>query len=217
MEVSQGTDYHFYQVSLYPPSHLRGIGREPLGTAELEIFGPRGRLNCRTREGLGLLVGVYPQVTFPVFLCKIFDQELTGIGCLSLNQSGCGVSRWDFAAVAPGGKGSGQTPVLYKLVIAAKQGLSPQDGAGSIILMEGVFTLSFEVRGSRIVGFKKEAKVRKKSRQINQKNPLFQRVEPFQPPIPNSVWWRISIQPDLGEGYWQTGFCPRQKPSRAVF
>ncbi|HWI55016.1 MAG TPA: hypothetical protein VNT57_04955, partial [Desulfobacteria bacterium] len=106
----------------------------------------------------------------------------------------------------------------YKLILVATRYGSAEESAISEVLLEGCFKIPFEIRDERIVGFKKEAKVDKTANQLSkERNPLFQRVEPFQPPIPNCVWWRISVQPSLDYSYLQQDYCPRRKPNKAVF
>ncbi|MFA5881527.1 MAG: hypothetical protein WC834_04955 [Eubacteriales bacterium] len=212
MEVSQGPDYRYYKANLYPPVQPPGAVREPLGTVEIEITGPKGRMNCRTRQCLGLFAETHLRIKYQVMLQKEMGGEPVVIGHLSVDRSGCGVLKWDFSTA---GSDSGEgTPVTYKLLIAARNDVGLRGKAGGGVLMSGVISLKSAVRDNRVVGFKKEVKVREKGRDINKRNPFFEKVEPFQPPIPNSVWWRIGVLPD---SYWQTGFCPRQKTNKAMY
>ena len=83
--------------------------------------------------------------------------------------------------------------------------------------LEGRFSMPGEIRDKRIVSFSKGLRVNKNIPEACEPNPIFQRVEPFKPPIPNSVWWRIGIQPYLGMSREHLDYCPRRKLNRAVF
>ncbi len=217
MEVSKDLGYRFYNVFLYPPDSLSNEVRGPCGTAQIEVFGDKGRLTCHTSIPVEKLSGEGLRYEFPVLFCRELDKEMFNVGYLKTDKSGLGEFAWEFTTAIPGNGGSMNGPVTYRFLVTTRQEGSLDEGRDSVILLEGIVTLASEVRDKRVVGFKKEAKVRKTDRNASETNPLFQKVDPFHPPIPNTSWWRISIQPDLDNGSWQVGYCPRQKPYRAVF
>lgn len=217
MEVKGVSAYRFDKVYLYPPVTVPGVSPQPWGTVELEVFGHKGVLVCRTNEPLGPILKKYPGGRFPVFLRKESDSEGDFVGYLSVDKSGHGLYRWEFNA-AGAGDDKYARPVGYHLLVGFRSDSGQEAGqSGKQVLMEGQFTLAFEARDTRVVGFKKEVKAARKGVPAEAKNPLFQKVEPFDPPIPNTVWWLVSIQPDFRNTLWQKEYCPRQKRYKAVF
>lgn len=215
MEASNDPDYRFYQTYLYAACGFPGAAGEPWGTMEIKIHGHKGQLICRTRECLGRVYTPHPLIKFPVTLETKGGGEKLHVGYLAIDSSDTGLCSWDFSIAGQGNEDTGIKPATYKIVISAEQDGAHPGGSGGIV-MGGIMTLPFELRDNRVVGFKKEATVRKAGQVAGEKNPFFQRVEPFQPPIPYSVWWQISIQPDF-RYFRQANYCPRQKPYKAVF
>jgi len=216
MEISKEPEYCFHKVYLYMPGADRKTSGIPYGTAEIEVYGNRGKLRCCTRDFLLTGSGPYPESEFSVLLFNETGGETLNIGRLHFDQTGCGECNWDFKTSSLTADEIEKSAMIYKLMVKAeskKTDGSPKGLGG--VLLEGLFALPFEARDSRVVGFKKEVKVKPANSKV-WKNPVFQRVEPFEPPIPNSIWWRIGIQPDFGGG-WVTGFCPRQKKYGAGF
>lgn len=217
MEVLRVNEYRFEQVYLYPPVNVPGVNLKPFGAVQLEVFGHRGMLVCRTNWPLRKFLREHPEASFPVFLRKENSPEDRLIGYLSPDKSGCGVYQWEFNNAGTR-YGSAGRPLAYLLQIGFRPDGGKAEGrTGTRVLMEGRFILSFEVKDTRVVGFKKEVKAAKKGLPAQVKNPLFQKVEPFDPPIPDTVWWLISIQPDFRSALWQKEYCPRQERYKAVF
>ncbi len=216
MEVSNQPDYRFYHVFLYPPGSSRN-GSEPCGTSQIEVFGSKGRLRCRIFVPEKDLTSGYKESQFFVLLCREPDGEIINAGVLITDQSGEGQFAWEFSTGVPGGGIVMSGPVTYKFLVTTAQDGERLNSSEGSVLVEGIVTLNSEVRDKRVVGFKKEAKVGSPNCKNDTRNPLFEKVDPFHPPIPNTSWWRISIQPDLDNGAWQMGYCPRQKPHQAVF
>jgi len=214
MEVSREPEYGFYKAYLYPPRVL-GRVRRPSGAAEIVVIGNRGRLRCQTNGNPGQLLEHNPRDGFLVKLVRAGNDENIVIGRLVIEPSGCGVCTWQFNSGTPGKQE--EHPVSYRLLINGTTGEQPERGKADAVLLEGRFTLQAVARDNRVVGFKKEAKATVKSCQAAETNPLFQRVEPFYPPLPNCIWWQISIQPDFRNADLRADFCPRRKMYKSDF
>ncbi len=215
MDISREPEYYYCRLYLYPPFAAASAAQKPFGAAEIEICGRKGRLICRTESCLGEIARENCHGIFPVMLSRAGESFY--IGHIAIEPSGQGVYRWDFSIAGHEDRDSEDKPVTYRILVLAGPLPENNDNGNRKVLMEGVFSLASEVRDNRIVGFMKEAKVRKKSRESITVNPLFQKVEPFEPPIPNCSWWQISIQPNFRSSYWQVGYCPRQKTYKANF
>lgn len=214
MEVTKEPDYRFYKSYLYPACGSSEGMHAPCGTAEVEITGHKGRLTCHSGELPGQLPAGVISDRLLVMLCRENDGEKTVIGCVNRNQRGQGICTWDFNTSGKGGRRTLEQ-IKYWIAVSAIQEGARIDKPESI-LMAGTLVLPGEVRDNRVIGFKKEATAINAGFEACDKNPLFQRVEPFQPPIPHTVWWQLSIQPNFSY-YRQTDYCPRQKTYKAVF
>lgn len=215
MEVSKDPGYHYCKTYLYSLHSLPGTGVGPWGTAELVVNGARGLLICQTSECINGLLAANPGTKFFVIVLNESIKENLCAGELALDTDGCRRYTWEFNTAYSGKEKQADSPFVYQVRIAAGQtSAGCQELKG--VLMQGVFSLPFEVRDSRIVGFKKEGTAKKPSREAWEKNPIIQKVEPFEPPIPNTVWWQISVQPDF-RYFRQAEFCPRQQSYKAVF
>lgn len=215
MEVSKEPGYRYYKTYLYCLHRLPGTGDGPWGTAELVINGAKGLLICQTSECINGLLAANPGTKLYAVVLNESLKENLGAGELVLDADGCRRYTWGFNTAFTGtGKQIDYSFVYQVRVVAGQAPMGRHETNGA--LMQGVFSLPFEVRDSRIVGFKKEGTAKKPSREVWEKNPIIQRVEPFEPPIPNTVWWQISVQPDF-RYFRQAEFCPRQKSYKAVF
>lgn len=215
MEVSKEPGYRYHKTYLYPSHNQSVAGDGPWGTVELVINGAKGLLICQISECISGLLAANPGTKFfAVFLNESTKENLC-TGELVLDVSGRRRYIWEFNTAYPVTAKRAGSPLIYHIRVVAgplSTGCSEVNGA----IMQGVFSLPFEVRDSRIVGFKKEGTAKKPSREAWEKNPIIQKVEPFEPPIPNTVWWQISVQPDF-RYFRQADFCPRQKSYKAVF
>lgn len=215
MGVSKEPDYRYYKTYLYPLHKTPGAGDSPWGTAEIVINGAKGMLSCQAGERLCGLMAADPSIKFSGIVMNESTGENLWSGELVFGQIGQGQDSWEFTAGYAGRDKPVDSPLIYRLQVMIRQ-----SGEGSLKtgghFVQGVFSLPFEIRDSRIVGFKKEGTAKKPGREAFEKNPIIQKVEPFEPPIPNSVWWQISLQPDFRH-FRQAEFCPRQKSYKAVF
>ena len=211
MGVFSETAYYFQKVYLYAPGQPKMKSSVPFGSAEIEMVGMKGALKCRVRD----LPSVFtPLDTISLLICSNGGEQPLVIGQLQLDKLGIGECRWDFNILNIK-DGSTEGLVDYELLVTA-QPVESFNKKGNYVLLKGIFSLIHEIRDSRVIKFKKEGKVQETAPEQIRKNPLFFKVEPFEPPNPNVVWWQISIQPGFSKNDWQPAFCPRQK-SKAIF
>jgi len=216
MEVSKEPGYRYNKTYLYTSQNLPGAGDEPLGTVELVVNGSKGQLVCKTSECISGLLAANPETKFYAVVSNKSTKEKLCAGELILDAGGHGSFIWEFNTAYSKAEKRVNSPVFYHIGVGAgKDGTECLELGGA--LMQGTFSLPFEVRDSRIVGFKKEGKAKEPSpNEAWEKNPIIHKVEPFEPSIPNTIWWQISVQPDF-RYFRQVDFCPRQKSYKAVF
>lgn len=211
MEESGSLAYNFVKVLLGTPSDLRGEKIKQFGSATIEIFGRKGKMICETPKCFGYFSEKNPEVKFFGFLVR--SGEKLPIGELAVDENGNGTCEWDFIIAEEKQK----DVIPYKLVIMAGERLVEGEKYTDIFL-EGYFNLPFKIISNKVVEIKKEAKVEQSlNRQVYGKNPHFQKVEPFKPAIPDSVWWQITVQPGYAWGSPQYYDCPRHKRFEALF
>lgn len=215
MEVSKEPGYRYHKTYLYSSHNLPGTGDRPWGTAELVINGAKGLLSCQTSECISGLLAANPGTKFFAVVSNESTKEKLCAGELIPDVSTQRRFIWEFNTAHSRTEKRVDSPLFYHIGVIAGQA-SMGYSESSRVLMQGAFSLPFEVRDSRIIGFKKEATAKKPSREAWEKNPIIHKVEPFEPPIPNTVWWQISVQPDF-RNFRQVEFCPRQKSYKAVF
>ncbi len=217
MESVRELDYSYVKAFLHPPGFLPTTNAGLYGTVELEIMGNKGCFNVQTASVSGFRER-NPDFELEIFLSKESTGDKVRIGRINTDGEGKGTCRKTFIDTGLKAEKAEAGKMSYKFMLIATRYVSVEESAISRVLLEGYFKIPFEIRDERIVGFKKEAKVDKTANQLSKKrNPLFQKVEPFQPPIPNFVWWRISVQPSLDYSYLQQDYCPRRKTNKAVF
>lgn len=216
MEAPKDVEYCYTNTFLHPPGVFPVGNAQSCGTLELELLGNRGRLCCRTGQIFSFLQN-NQGFDLVVFLSKKSTGENFKLGRIDSDQDGRGVFTRSFSDLGLKVEKSPSQQTGYSIRIVAVKDLNGQK-VSSVVLVEGAFKIPFEIRDERVVGFKKEAKVEKTAKQHNNEiNPLFKKVEPFQPPLPATVWWQISIQPVYEYGYLQEDYCPRRKSNKAVF
>jgi hypothetical protein len=215
MEVSKGPGYRYYKTYLHPTHSLPGTGNRPWGTAEVVINGAKGLLICQTSECVSNMAEVSQRTKFLIMISNESTKEKLCAGELIPDIGNRRRFKWEFNIVYPKAEKRIGSLICYHIDVFAGQ-ISSSCSESDGVLMQGVFSFPFEVRDSRIVGFKKEGTAKKPSREAWEKNPIIQKAEPFEPPIPNTIWWRISVQPDF-RNFRQIDFCPRQKSYKAVF
>lgn len=217
MEGIKASDYCHLSIFVYPPDNFPDNRSHSHGTAKLELLGSKGWLSCQTAY-LGVFAEKHPEFEIVAFLVKESTGEKFRIGRLTVDEKGFGVLNRNFVSAGLKVEKSACVDQSYRIIVLATLNSGMPDNTVSTILLEGSFKIPFEIRDDRVVGFKKEAKVEEPAdRQVYDKNPLFKKVEPFQPAIPNTVWWQIGIQPVYEYRYLQHDYCPRRKQSKAVF
>lgn len=213
MEVSKVPGYRYHKAYLYSAHNPPGTECGPWGTAELIIYGAKGRLLCQTSDSVNKKLQAHPGAKFFAVVLNESSGEKLCAGEL-IPDVGKRRFIWEFNTSYSGKEKQADNPFFYQIRVVAGQAATGADLGGTV--MQGGFSLPVELRDSRIVGFKKEGTAKKPSREAWEKNPIIQMVEPFEPPIPNTVWWQISIQPDF-RNFRQVEYCPRQKAYKAVF
>ncbi|PKM81416.1 MAG: hypothetical protein CVU89_09190 [Firmicutes bacterium HGW-Firmicutes-14] len=202
--------YRFYKAYLFRPGCFRD--GNPCAAAEITIRGRAGQLNFFV--GKDQEVFSSPKKDTRLVLQSPKDSVTTVLGKLEQRSSGSGIS-WNFNTVSAGSSPGGNKEMVYRLRVVSGWDTEPEKVDCGRVIMEGIVLLPEEIRDCRVVKFNKEGKD-KRSNPGKCGNPLFERVEPFEPPIPNASWWRISLQPDPEKLYLNDGFCPRKK-NRAIF
>lgn len=212
MEAPNDMAYHYVKIHLSTPGTSAREPGKPFGTAIVEILDNKGKLLCHTPRCFGYYSEKNPDVRFYGILEK--DSEKIPIGTLDVDEKGHGSCEWEFVS----SQDALEESVSYKLVIMAERNLNDQGEKATDLFLEGVFSLPFEVWDNKVVGIKKEAKVKQLAHRQDQGiPPLIQKVEPFQPAIPNTVWWQINIQPGYGTEMGTVEYCPRRRKYEALF
>lgn len=212
MDGSWNLAYNYVKVLLSTPGDMSSETGKQFGSATLEILGNKGKLTCQTPKCFGYFSEKNPDVKFFGFMVR--NGEKLPIGELTVDENGNGSCEWDFIISGE----SRPDGIPYKLMILAGHKMPIANEKFTDIFLEGYFNLPFEISDSKVVGLKKEAKVEQLvNRQVYERNPHFQKVEPFQPAIPNSVWWQITVQPGYNWGLSQSDYCPRRKRYEALF
>lgn len=217
MEGLKKSKYRFSKVFLYRSGVSPKQLQKSYGTVRIEFEGNKGSLKCRIHEEVAYLVTDNSAIELVAELSKPNGEQFR-VGRLLIDETGTMASEWKFSSFGgSAGELFGEKAGYRLLIIAVQKNISTERKK-SRLLLEGFFDPPFEIKDDRIVGFSKEAKVEvNTNRKVCEKNPLFQKVEPFQPPIPNSVWWQISIQPAYSSDVLYTDYCPRRKPNKAIF
>jgi len=196
-------DYIFSKLYFYPIRDCSVLGLQIAATAEIEVLFGKGRLKCRASVAPGSTA--VPPEELNVILFNETDGNGSSVGKLKLDNGGAGECHWQFYTVSRDEKNAVTADIVYRLIIAVRKEK----------VLEAVFRFS-EIRDNRVIGFQQEVKVKRPNRKALAENRIFQKVEPFEPPIPNVSWWRISIQPYSADTYGPMHFCPHRK-TRAVF
>ena len=219
MDLPRDADCSFYKGYLYPVGIRTREEVSPRGSVEITLVGDKGRLKwdlfgINTANEQSFSGGI------AVMMCNESNGQAIVIRRPGKERFGNRYGQWDFAISVPYRAQQNKQEKYAIKIFAQKYGCKVESGteqmmAGYRVLMEGIVLLPGEVNYSRAIRLNREVKA-KRDPQIHDKNPLFQAVQPFEPPLPNTRWWQISILPDLDHTYRQDGFCPRQK-QRAVF